>query len=371
MNGPIVIGHLLNSFGRGGMENVLVKLINSLDACTYRHVIVTVSGDVALSNNVKTHNVVFRTLTGKSVLGRLIELRRIAKEEGIDVLHARGWSLMLEGGLVGLMQRLPSVYSFHGKAHYELHRFSMKRWLAEMLSARMYDRIVTLTPAMRMELMETLKLPSESIKIIANGTPGIQFDSEDRKRVRRALGIDDRAFVAGFAGRFDLVKDMDTLVTAFARFAAHEPDSCLVLVGEGPCMEHLKALVRELDIVDKVLFTGFCDKVQDIMIGFDVYLQTSLYEGLSNTILEAMSAGLPVICTDVGGNGDIVQHGKNGILIAARDAEACTEGLAELFRKPELRRHMAGENLEKHRICYSLQSMTKQYDELYSTMFSV
>ena len=102
MSDKVVVGHLLNSFGRGGMESVLAKVINSLDAQRYRHVVVTVCDDLSLSENISNQNAVFRCLKGSSVSERLFELHNVVKDEGIDVLHARGWSLMLEGGLVSL-----------------------------------------------------------------------------------------------------------------------------------------------------------------------------------------------------------------------------------------------------------------------------
>lgn len=347
------------------MENVLAKIINALDARRYKHVIVTVSKDLSLSENILTQNTVFHCLKGSSVPERLIELHAVVKEEGINLLHARGWPLMLEGGILSLFLQIPSVYSFHGKTHNWVLSYSKLRRLVEMVSVRMYDAIVTLTPAMKTDLMETLKLSTSRVRLIANGTPEIQLGTEEREKARCELGIDAAAFVVGFAGRFDPVKDLDTVVKGFTRFAAQTPNSRLVLVGDGPCADRLRTQVQECAIGDKVIFTGFSDKVQQVMQAFDVYLQTSLYEGLSNTILEALSVGLPVVCTDVGGNSDIIENGKNGFLIAQRDVEACSASLTELFRSPELRRRMGEKNLEKHKDRYSLQSMTRLYDELY------
>ena len=147
-----------------------------------------------------------------------------------------------------------------------------------MLAVRMYNVVVTLTPAMKKDLMGSVKLPANSIRLIANGTPEIRFGTGEREKARRALGIEDAAFVVGFAGRFDLVKDLDTLVTGFARFSEGEPSSRLVLVGDGPCADHLRDLVRTCAIEHKVIFTGFSDKVQLVMHTFDVS-PASLYRG--------------------------------------------------------------------------------------------
>lgn len=363
----VTVGHLLHSFGRGGMESVLAKVITSLDQGRYRHLVITVSGDFSLADSVPCQNAEFVTLVGRGVPGRVLALLRLARSHGIDVLHARGWSLMLEGALVGKALGIPAVYSFHGKTHNEIASYSARRRWAEACSARLYDRVLTLTPAMQRDLAASLGMPAERIGLIANGTPELPAgpDQRARARARAELGLEADHFVVGFAGRFDPVKDLATLVAGFARFSAQAPEARLVLVGEGPGAAAVRQQVAELGLADRVCLPGFSPRVQQLMQGFDLYLQTSLYEGLSNTIIEALSAGLPVVCTDAGGNADIIEPGRNGLLVGVGDADACARGLEELYRNPELRRAMRDNNLAKHRESYSLRAMTHRYDELY------
>ncbi len=366
MSGRITIGHLLYSFGRGGTENVLVKIINSMDPDRFRHVIVTTHDDHALRAHVSTDRTLVHTLNGRSLPGKISEVFRIIKRERIDVLHARGWSLMLEGGILGNIARIPSIYSFHGKTHDELARSSKKRLLIEMLSSRMYDVIVTLTPAMKKDLVDSWKLDAGKVQVISNGIHEVPVSDEIRLKARNAWGIREHEFVVGFAGRFDPVKDLDTLVEAFHGFVTKHCDARLVLIGDGVCNDPIRELVSRKGIEEKVVFAGFSDRVQEQMQAFDVYVQTSLYEGLSNTILEAVSVGLPVVCTDVGGNGDIIHHGENGFLVGAREIEEFEKYMDIIYVQPELRRIMSEKNVKLHRTTYLLAGMIEKYERMYS-----
>ena len=365
MQDRLTICHLLYSFGGGGMENVLSKIINGLDPNKYRHVVVTISDDISLRCRISVEGTEFYKLTSRNVILRVKELRDVIYKEKINLIHARGWPFMLEASLLSLITGKPSIFSFHGKTIDDLGHKNIKRHIMEIVLARTYDEIMTLTPAMQIDLMSSFMLKNNKIRVIPNGVPEPVLCCDSRKKARNNLGISNDEFVIGFAGRFDKVKDLNTLVLAFDIFVKNNPSSRLVLIGDGECKEQLKDLIHTRQIEQKVIITGFCNQVQEIMQAFDIYVQTSLYEGLSNTILEALSVGLPVICTDVGGNGDIILDGINGFLVQSGDSEDCSSKIEELYKNPELRKVMSANNIMRHKTTYLIAKMIESYDIMY------
>jgi glycosyltransferase involved in cell wall biosynthesis len=136
----------------------------------------------------------------------------------------------------------------------------------------------------------------------------------ERWRVRRALGIDDDTFVVISVARLDPVKDLATLLDAFALVRRRVPHSRLLIVGDGPDRATLAANAACLDLADSVTFIGYRSDVQSLLPSADLYVNSSITEGISITILEAMAAGLPVVATAVGGTPEVVDR-TTGLLV--------------------------------------------------------
>jgi glycosyltransferase involved in cell wall biosynthesis len=208
---------------------------------------------------------------------------------------------------------------------------------------------------------------AENVAVIYNGIdPGPLPDAQGRIAARKQLGVPADSLVIGTIGRLDPVKDLATLLRALAQ-CSQEVQALLVIIGDGPERPALEALARELSVDSRVQFLGHRDDARQWLPACDVYVNSSVSEGVSLTILEAMAAGLPVIATRVGGTPEVVT-GECGLLVPARDAGALARALSELHRDLPRRASFgraARSRVETH---FTLDRMVREYADVYRSL---
>lgn len=366
MKNEIAVAHLLYSFGKGGMENGVVKLINGTLDKSIRHIVISFTKDISISNRVKGSNFEVYVVSHENTFTRLWYLLKLIRKEKISLIHARGWPTMMEAALLRLMiPKIRAIFSFHGRSHQELSGIGIRRKYAQIVLSRFFDQIITLTESMKLEIINDFRISGKKIEIISNGVHFENFSQGIRKNIRRQLNISQDDLVIGFVGRLDPVKNIPTLIAAFDLLSRKPGEYWLVIVGGGDEEQRLRSEAFRGPCADRILFTGFVENVQDYMHAFDIYAQSSLYEGLSNTILEAMSLGLPVVCSRVGGNVDIVKDGETGFLFDCYDYKNLSKIFYDLLSNPELR-YKIKENCENIILNdYSIENMVAAYTSFY------
>jgi len=166
---------------------------------------------------------------------------------------------------------------------------------------------------------------------ITNGVDTDLYLPGSGAAARAQLGVDADAFVVGVVGRLDPIKDHGTLLSAYQRLRTTLPESVLLVVGDGPERRRLMAAAPE-----GVRFLGNRSDIPDLFRALDVFVLTSINEGISNTILEAMASGVPVVASRVGGNPELVEDGTTGRLFPVGDIDALTDVLQAYAASPEL-----------------------------------
>lgn len=180
------------------------------------------------------------------------------------------------------------------------------------------------------------------------------------------LCLADDNVAIGIVGRLDPVKDHHSLLRAFAAAAQNCPEARLIVVGDGVLRQNIADQVKELRIADRVQLLGERQDVAAILKALDCFTLTSVAEGISNTILEAMATGLPVIATRVGGNPELVEHGVTGQLVEPKDVGALTRAIETYSQDGALCQRQgeaARRRSEKH---FSLERMAADYSDFYS-----
>jgi glycosyltransferase involved in cell wall biosynthesis len=263
-------------------------------------------------------------------------LARLAARGKVDVLHCHHYSPFVYGQLAAILnRRLRVVFTEHGRLSDA--RPSSKRKLANAVLGRLGASIYAVSYALR-DHMAAEGLPRERIHVIHNGIePGPSPGAAARREGRERLGLEETCAVLGTVARLDPVKDLDTMIRAAARVCQQRPGAKLVIVGDGPERARLAALVESLCLSQAVLFTGHRSDARALLPAFDVYLNSSVSEGVSISILEAMAAERPVVATAVGGNPEIVEDGRTGCTVAARDPAALAAAVDRLLESPERR----------------------------------
>jgi len=285
-----------------------------------------------------------------------------------DRVHGHG----AKAGLVGrLAARLAGgrgvIYTVHNSILYEDWP-GWKRWVlarAEARLSRLTDCIITVSGALRRELMEREGIEGSRMVTIYNGIDPERFavGPEARLKMRRELGLPADIPVVGTVARLAPQKGLTYLIRSLALLREHIPDVLGVVVGEGPMRSALEREVEECGA--PVVFTGYRTDIPSLMAGFDVFVLPSVTEGLPLIVLEAMAAGRAVVATAVGGRPEAVAEGETGLLVPPRDPEALCAALRFLLDAPGQAARMGAAGRERVRRMFTAERMVRETLDVY------
>ena len=373
MNTKITIAHVVYSFGAGGIENGIVNIINNINKEKYFHVICCLAQTGDFENRLLYNNYIVYSLNKKkgNDISVPIKLIKIFKSHNVDIVHLRGWPTLIEGIIAAKIAHVPSIiYGFHGKSVNDVNSIKLSRKFSEKLALKFLDEIITLSDVMKDDYLEYTGVARNCVKVIHNG---VDVDKFKRipcdKRIRNDFGFENEDIIIGSIGRLDPVKDFDTLLRSLKKIFLYKKNIKLLIVGNGPELDRLKKIAFELGIIERTIFAGHRDDIHSILNMIDIYAQTSIYEGFSNTILEAMSSSLPIVATNVGGNPFLVQDNNNGFLVGVGMDEQLYEKLSILIANPDLRERFGRLSRAIVLERFSINKMVDDYERSYSSIF--
>lgn len=216
-------------------------------------------------------------------------------------------------------------------------------------------------------------VPRNKICFIPNGVDTKRFHPchESKHRLREELGLATN-FGWLAVGRFDIPKDYSNMLKAFAIVAQCRPEARLIIVGDGPLRQVMAEFAKKLGLVNQVTFLGIRRDIPELMNAADGYVMSSSWEGMANVLLEASATGLPIVATDVGGNGEVVQNNKTGFLVRPKDPEALGGAMLSLMGlSNEERRQMGLNGRQYTEACYSMDRVADMWENLYLDLLSV
>jgi sugar transferase (PEP-CTERM/EpsH1 system associated) len=376
LDSRLLVAHVVFRFDVGGLENGVVNLVNRLPAERFRHAIVALTEVTDFRHRITRDDVRYISLHKSPGHGmrQWPALVRTFRELRPDIVHTRNLApleAMVPAWLAGVAAR---VHGEHGWDVGDLDGSNARNRLTRRLYRPFVTRYVALSRHIQDYLQSSIGVRSDAIAQIYNGV--------DTARYSRTVGMrapimgspfnEPGAWLIGTVGRLAAVKNQAGLICAAA--AASRASSAarerlrLVIVGDGPLMGELKELARAEGVGDHTWFAGSRDDVAQVLAGLDAFALPSLAEGISNTLLEAMATGLPVIATQVGGNSELVTHDVSGMLVPSGDTAALTGALLGYLTDPVLaRRHgVAARATVEAR--YSLERMVADYAALYESV---
>lgn len=367
----IRVMHLLYSLETGGLEKGTATLVNNMNSEIFESSICCLSGLGTSLKLIKNEEIkIFDMKTGDAhELFLFLRLAKLFREQRIDILHAKGWPALFDGVLGARIAGVPVViYSEHGKNIDDFYDIKKRRVWTRRLLAPLIDKIITVSEELKRGLVEITGLNEKQIVCIHNGVffPDICVENEKK---RREIGLEQNDILIGTVGRIDPVKNFDIFIRSAEEVLKKFPYVKFLLIGDGPIKGELESLTTELGLSKQVIFLGERNDVAELLKIMDIFVLPSKSEGLSNTILEAMSAGLPVIATDVGGNSELVIDGETGILIQPGDVSALATEIINLLQNDEKRRKMGKAGFVKAKREFSIEKMVKSYEELYLSWY--
>ena len=310
------------------MENGVVNLINRLPAGQFRHAVVCIEDYSDFRKRIENPEVQVHAMHRSRIgIWRLRwRLWRLFRQLGPDIVHTRnlsGLDALLPARLAGCQ----TVHSEHGFDVDNLRGLAAKPALLRRLHAPLVRRYICVSQDLRELMVRQWGLAAQKVRQIYNGVDTDRFRPVQPRRhdlLPEALA-GENLFVVGTVGRAQPVKDQATLVRATCTLLLRRPDLRarlrLVIVGDGPLLGQLQALAGEMGITQHVWFTGARHDVAALLQSFDVFVLPSLNEGISNTLLEAMASGIPLVATSVGGNRELLAEGEVGMSFTPGDHE--------------------------------------------------
>ena len=371
-----LIAHVVHRFAIGGLENGVVNLINRLPAQRWRHAIIALT-DVApdFARRITRDDVEFIELHKPDghLLSQYPRLHRLFRTLAPNIVHTRNLAA-LEAAVPAMTAGVPiRIHGEHGWDVNDLGGVNTKyRWLRRIYSPAV-QHWITMSKDLERYVVDRVGVPSRRVSQLYNGVDTKRFrPARPREMIPGSPFTDPSSLIVGTVGRLQAVKDQVNLVRAFVHatqsMAPIASRLRLVIAGDGPLRAAAEAVVRESGLTDRVWFAGERGDVESVMRGLDCFALPSLAEGISNTILEAMASGLPVVATRVGGNVELIEDGVTGRLVPSADSTALGQALIDVLTDPESASRMGKAARAHVEARFSLDRMVSDYDRIYSTL---
>ena len=376
---PPLVAHIIYRLDIGGLENGLVNLINHMPAERYRHAIICLTEATDFKRRIRRCDVEVISLgkrEGKD-LKMYLRLWRVLRALRPDIVHTRNLGTldcMPVAMLAGVSSR---IHGEHGRDVSDPFGENPKGIRIRKTLKPLVDKFIPMSCDLAGWLHRRIGVESGKIAQIYSGVDTTKFCPNPDASKKLPIDTFDTTgcFVIGAVGRFDPIKNPLALVEAFIqlldRDSAEARELRLVYIGEGPLRARAFERLEERGVCDLAWLPGAREDVANLMRSFDVFVLPSRGEGISNTVLEAMATGLPVVTSDVGENPELLVDGESGALVPADDTNALADAICQYIDDPEMplaHGRCARERVEQR---FSLNAMVAGYQQVYDEVHGV
>ena len=355
--------YLARSLEIGGLERVITLLANNLDKERFEPYVccIAVAGEMAEALEHKDRLFVIGN-TGRINIHSLRYIVQLIKEHSIDLIHSHELSGLLYGYPAARSRRIPIIHTKHGYAGIDQEKKPIA-WIGKRFS-RSASEYVCVSRDLKTKVKREIGISDDKATVIYNGieTPP---ESENNNSKMKDNNADT---VIGCVGRLSRVKNYELLISAFNELRDKYPHCRLEIVGGGESEKELSELVDRLSLSDRVILHGFKLDVSRYYNRFDIFALTSFYEGLSMSLLEAISRGKPCIVSDVGGNTEIIENDINGFVFESENMGNLISRLTDVIDNldSEWMADIKRNALDTFQKKFTVRAMVEKHEELYS-----
>lgn len=360
----LVVGQLVI----GGLEKQVYLLATGLDPRLFEVTVVSLAGGGVWAEALRRAGVLVVELDRRGHFDwrRLAALRRVFKTVRPDLVYSFNYAGNVYATLAGLLAGVPILVT--GERDIYLSRLT---GLVERLLLCFTECVVCNAEAIRRDLIDRVGFPEEKVITIPNAVvvppnPG----PTERDVSRRAIGAGDDEFVAGTITRIDAKKNLGMLVRAAALCGTTPARVRICIIGGGPDEDALRDAIREQGMDERITLLGPRQDARALLPGFDLFVLTSRIEGMPNTVMEAMAAGLPCVCTDVGGCGELIEDGVTGYLVPPGDDRALAGRILEMVADPRARAALGRSGKERIATNYTVGQMVSRVQKVFLQLLS-
>ena len=371
-NRPLVL-HVMYRFDTGGLENGIVNLINHMPAEAYRHAVLALTEVTDFSKRIQRDDVEFISLRKPPGHGiwQYAKLFKLFRQLRPTILHSRNLAA-LEVQAPAWAAGVPvRIHGEHGRDIGDLDGSNVAYQRMRRLYKPFVHHYLALSRDLDDYLVDKVKVRQEKITQVYNGVDTRSF-SPSVNGTQPIAGCPFNPaihWIVGTVGRMHPVKDQVMLAQAFVQALTLAPQLRarlrLVMVGDGPLRAQCLAVLAAAGLADLAWLPGERHDIAEIMRGLHAFALPSLAEGISNTILEAMASGLPVLATAVGGNADLVLNGQTGVIVPAADPAAMAREIVLLASNPQQARATGEAGRRRVEATFGMQAMVNTYQHIY------
>ncbi len=374
----IKVLHVLSRvYPYAGTERKVIQLLNKIDRNRFIPSMVSMTDFWEKRSDYLSQDIICFALNKKEGIHftLVFKLAKIFRKNNISIVHSHNWPTLFHTVLAAKMARVPVIiHGEHGRDTKELDR-SWKRTLIKKKLFQLVNKMVVVAEDLKQILKNEYGVNESKIEFIPNGVDIDRFEvSRFPDNVQEKYNIRPSTKVIATIAKLRPVKDIPTLIKAFRIIYNKVNDSKLIIAGSTDgghekWLQEVKNLIRSYNLEHTVLFPGNIANIPEFLSVVDVYVNSSVSEGMSNTILEAMTARVPVVASRVGGNVELVRNGETGYLFKVEDEHDCADKVLKILQDPFLRKKM-GENarriIEEQ---YDIKSMVKHNEDIYLKLY--
>lgn len=357
---------------RGGTEVHLWELAMRLEHYGYHPIICSLDGEKELLMDISALGVeVWPRYIGRtySRLGRRTT-ERIASEanaRNVQIVQTYHFKSDWVGSKIASFLGCPHISSRRDMGYTQT---LLRRFIYHSINRHVSEYIAP-SEAVKESVIEREGIASDRIHVIHNGLDTARFgEDQDSCKTRAELGLPMTGMIVGNTGSFRPVKNHELLIRSWRKVVDSRLGVHLAIVGQGPLENELRRQTRNLNLEGSVTFVEHTNDIPRVLKALDVFVLSSHSEGMSNALLEAMAAGLPVVATDVGGNGECVVHEKTGFLTPPGDASEMARRLGYLLDHPAEAAAMGAAGKERVAALFDIEGMVQRHASLYDSLLN-
>ncbi len=372
-NNNITIMHIIYKLDHGGLENGVVNIVNNLTNKRIKHIILSLKAVTNFKERLK-HNTVVLSLNKKegNDIASYVRAYKLFRKYKPDIVHTRNLAAF-EMQFIAFLACVPyRIHGEHGRDIHDLYGKNKKYRILKKLLSKLVHRVIAVSKELERYLVKELKLSDAKVLQINNGVDTDKFRPRRLNISEYIYGVDDLKgrVIIGSVGRLEVVKDHENLILSINELLKIKPllhDKIkLLIVGDGSLRQKLETKIIELQLNQICHLVGSKEDIQSIINTFDIFVLPSIAEGMSNTILESMACGLPIIATDVGANSDLVKANMSGFIVPTKEPKSLANALLMYIDNADLRLRHGSYGREIIERDFSLLKMVHKYSDLYT-----
>jgi glycosyltransferase involved in cell wall biosynthesis len=293
----------------------------------------------------------------------IFAIRKHIQHNNIDILHCHQYTPWVYGVLAALGTKTTVIFTEHGRFYPDSSTW--KRKLINPLLCKITDDITAISQATKQALVDFENVPEARIDVIYNGIQPLKVDPTKTLQLRQKLNIPNDSYILGTIARLDPIKNHRMMLDAFLMVLKEHANTVLIIVGDGEERENINKHIQVLGLENNVHMIGYDPQPQHYLALMDVFLLSSLSEGTSMTLLEAMSLSKPCVVTDAGGNKEVIADSLNGIVTSNDNATEFSQAILKLITDKNLfsRYALAGRN--RFTQLFDISVMIKRFIGIY------